>query len=110
MSPGITFLGQFFDDMTLVITSSLEQQVDPGVIQNFRVPPFGLDSVYDQGPAGSPCLYDQHIDHGRTTTLREANTGSAAFTRGGADEFGLPRNSQGTPLIGDPRNDENTVL
>ena len=111
MTAGMTFLGQFLDhDMTLDITSSLEQQVDPEMIQNFRVPTFGLDSVYGQGPAGSPHLYDQSVDDGRTTMLVEVNTGSAAFTRGGADKFDLPRNSQGTPLIGDPRNDENLVL
>jgi hypothetical protein len=111
MNPGMTFLGQFLDhDMTLDITSSLEQQVDPELIQNFRVPSFGLDSVYGQGPAGSPHLYDQSVDDGRTTMLVELNPGSAAFTRGGADKFDLPRNSQGTPLIGDPRNDENLVL
>jgi hypothetical protein len=111
MTAGMTFLGQFLDhDMTLDITSSLEQQVDPEMIQNFRVPTFGLDSVYGQGPSGSPYLYDQNVDDGRTTFLIEVNTGSAAFTRGGADKFDLPRNSQSTPLIGDPRNDENLVL
>jgi Animal haem peroxidase len=111
MTAGMTFLGQFLDhDMTLDITSSLEQQVDPEMIQNFRVPTFGLDSVYGQGPSGSPHLYDQTVDDGRTTFLVEVNTGSAAFTRGGADKFDLPRNSQNTPLIGDPRNDENLVL
>ena len=111
MTAGMTFLGQFLDhDMTLDITSSLEQQVDPEMIQNFRVPTFGLDSVYGQGPAGSPHLYDQSVDDGRTKMLLEVNPGSAAFTRGGADKFDLPRNSQGTPLIGDPRNDENLVL
>jgi Animal haem peroxidase len=111
MTAGMTFLGQFLDhDMTLDITSSLEQQVDPEMIQNFRTPTFGLDSVYGQGPGGSPHLYDQSVDDGRTTFLVEVNTGSAAFTRGGADKFDLPRNSQSTPLIGDPRNDENLVL
>jgi Animal haem peroxidase len=111
MTAGMTFLGQFLDhDMTLDITSSLEQQVDPEMIQNFRTPSFGLDSVYGQGPAGSPFLYDQNVDGGRTTFLLEAIPGSGPLTRDGVPKFDLPRNSQGTPLIGDPRNDENLVL
>jgi Animal haem peroxidase len=111
MTAGMTFLGQFLDhDMTLDITSNLEQQVDPEMIQNFRIPTFGLDSVYGQGPAGSPFLYDQSVDDGRTTFLVEAIPGSAAVARDGVEKFDLPRNSQGTPLIGDPRNDENLVL
>lgn len=108
---GMTFLGQFLDhDLTLDITSSLEQQVDPEMIQNFRVPTFGLDSVYGQGPAGSPHLYDQFVDDGRTTMLVEPNVGSAALTRDGVEKFDVPRNSQQTPLVGDPRNDENIIL
>jgi len=111
MTAGMTFLGQFLDhDMTLDITSSLEQQVDPEMIQNFRVPTFGLDSVYGPGPAGSPYLYDQTVDDGRTTLLIEPNPESEANTRDGSQKFDLPRNSQGTPLVGDPRNDENRVL
>ncbi len=39
MTAGMTFLGQFVDhDITLDTTSSLEQQVDPEAIQNFRTP------------------------------------------------------------------------
>jgi hypothetical protein len=111
MTAGMTFLGQFLDhDMTLDITSSLEQQVDPEMIQNFRVPSFGLDSVYGSGPLGSPYIYDQTVDDGRTTLLIEPNPGSEANTRDGSQKFDLPRNSQGTPLMGDPRNDENLVL
>lgn len=111
MTAGMTFLGQFLDhDLTLDITSSLEQQVDPELIRNFRTPAFELDSVYGQGPAGSPHLYDQSVDGGKTRFLVEPNAGSDAFTRDGVMKFDLPRNSQGTPLLGDPRNDENLVL
>ncbi|MBA3597170.1 MAG: peroxidase [Methylibium sp.] len=111
MPAGMTFLGQFLDhDLTLDITSSLEQQVDPELIQNFRTPAFELDSVYGQGPQGSPALYDQSIDDGRTTFLVEAIPGSPAQCRDGSQKFDLPRNSQGTPIMGDPRNDENMVL
>ncbi|HMY90157.1 MAG TPA: heme peroxidase family protein, partial [Nitrosomonas sp.] len=107
----MTFLGQFLDhDMTLDITSSLEQQVDPEMIQNFRTPTFALDSIYGTGPSGSPYLFDQTIDHGFTTLLLEPITGSETKCRDGSLKYDLPRNSQNTPLIGDPRNDENLVL
>ena len=111
MTAGMTFLGQFLDhDMTLDITSSLAQQVDPEMIQNFRVPTFGLDSVYGSGPAGSPHIFDQSVDNGLTTLLIEPVAGSELMCRDGSLKFDLPRNSQNTPLTGDPRNDENMVL
>jgi hypothetical protein len=111
MTAGMTFLGQFLDhDLTLDITSSLEQQIDPEMIRNFRTPAFELDSVYGQGPAGSPHLYDQSVDGGQTTLLVEPSPGSNAVSRDGSVKYDLPRNSQGTPMLGDPRNDENLVL
>ena len=111
MTAGMTFLGQFLDhDMTLDITSSLAQQVDPEMIQNFRVPTFGLDSVYGSGPAGSPHIFDQSVDNGLTTLLIEPVAGSQLMCRDGSLKFDLPRNSQNTPLTGDPHNDENMVL
>ena len=111
LTAGMTFLGQFLDhDMTLDITSSLAQQVDPEMIQNFRVPTFGLDSVYGMGPAGSPHIFDQSVDNGLTTLLIEPVPGSELLCRDGSLKFDLPRNSQNTPLTGDPRNDENMVL
>lgn len=111
MTAGMTFLGQFLDhDMSLDVTSSLEQQVDPETIRNFRQPAFELDNIYGQGPGASPHLYDQTIDHGMTSFLLEPMAGSDALTRDGVMKSDLPRNSQGVPLIGDPRNDENLVL
>ena len=50
MTAGMTFLGQFVDhDITLDTTSSLEQQVDPEAIQNFRTPTLALDNIYGLG-------------------------------------------------------------
>lgn len=111
LTAGMTFLGQFLDhDMTLDVTSSLEQQVDPEMIKNFRQPVFELDNVYGMGPGASPHLYDQTVDFGLTTLLIEPNPGSEALTRDGSQKFDLPRNSQGVALLGDPRNDENLVI
>jgi len=96
---GTTFLGQFLDhDITLDATSSLEQQTDPLATDNFRTPFFELDSVYDRGPVASAHLYDR-LDRDKLLI---------GVTAEGKDD--LPRNSQGTALIGDPRNDENLIV
>ena len=108
MTAGMTFLGQFVDhDITLDTTSSLEQQVDPEAIQNFRTPTLALDNIYAQGPNNNPHLYDAADP---VKLLVEPMTGSAAQSRGGVLRMDLPRNSQGTALIGDVRSDENLVL
>jgi hypothetical protein len=110
MAAGMTFLGQFLDhDMTFDPTSSLARRQDPESIRNFRIPALDLDSVYGGGPGVSPHLYDQSVDHGRTTLLVEDIPGSAAVSLGGT-RTDLPRNSQNVALIGDPRNDENLVV
>jgi len=96
---GMTFLGQFLDhDVTFDPTSSLERQSDPEAIRNFRTPTFELDSVYGSGRAASPHLYDQ------------ASPGAAKLLIDAAAPDDLPRNSQNTALIGDPRNDENLLV
>ncbi len=93
---GYTFLGQFIDhDITLDVTSSLEQENDPDAVENFRTPALELDSLYGMGPSVQPYLYDQS----RQFTF--------LLSPDGTD---LPRNSQGRALIGDPRNDENIIV
>jgi len=111
MTAGFTFLGQFVDhDMTFDPTSSLARQQDPESIRNFRIPALDLDNVYGGGPGASPHLYDAAIDGGRTSLLVEKISGSGAVSVGNKARFDLPRNSQKTALIGDPRNDENLIV
>ena len=55
-------------------------------------------------------MYDRNIDGGRTTLLVETNPGSEAVTIDGQIRSDVPRNSQATALIGDPRNDENLIV
>lgn len=111
LTAGVTFFGQFIDhDMTFDPTSSLERQQDPETIANFRTPTLALDQVYGAGPDASPHLYDQTIDRGFTSFLVENNPGSEAVSTDGIARFDLPRNSQETALIGDPRNDENLIV
>lgn len=111
ITAGFTFLGQFIDhDITFDPTSSLERQQDPETIANFRTPSLGLDNVYGAGPKASPHLYDQTVDSGLTTFIVEEILGSEAISRDHKQRFDLPRNSQRTALIGDPRNDENLIV
>jgi hypothetical protein len=100
LSAGMTFLGQFIDhDITFDPTSSLERQVDPEHIANFRTPSLALDNVYGAGPGGSPHLYDRA--DGDKFLLEETGT---------PGKFDVPRNSQMVALIGDPRDDENLII
>lgn len=111
LTAGFTFLGQFLDhDMTFDPTSSLARVQDPESIRNFRIPALDLDSVYGSGPGASPHLYDQTVDGGRTTLLVEKIPGSEKVSIDKKVRFDLPRNSQSTALIGDPRNDENLIV
>src|SRR5215212_56720 len=62
---GVTFLGQFLDhDITFDPTSSLQSQVDPTTVPNFRTAAFELDSVYGAGRRANPHLYDQSSPDG----------------------------------------------
>lgn len=90
---GFTFLGQFLDhDITFDPTSSLESQNDPHATRNFRTPAFELDSVYGSGPQTQPYLYD-----GKRFLLSE-------------NSVDVPRNRNGTAIIGEPRNDEHLII
>lgn len=94
-----TYLGQFIDhDITFDPVSSLDQANDPDALVNFRTPRLDLDCVYGSGPADEPFQYERD---GRRLIVDQENV------RGEPD---LPRNENGTALIGDPRNDENTIV
>jgi hypothetical protein len=98
-----TYLGQFIDhDLTFDPASSLQAQDDPDALTDFRTPAFDLDNVYGRGPDDQPYMYD----------------GANAFLLGNPLSGGdpkatdLPRNSANPAraLIGDPRNDENSIV
>jgi len=106
---GYTYLGQFIDhDLTFDPASSLQRANDPDAITNFRTPSFDLDSLYGRGPDDQPYLY---ADDGLHMLLGQ-KIGGSEFDPNTRD---LPRNNPnpGEParaLIGDPRNDENTIV
>ena len=73
-----------------------EQKSDLSAERNYRTPALDLDSLYGSDPTVSPHLYDREQ--------------KGKFLLDEGKEFDLPRNSQGTALIGDPRNDGNLIL
>jgi Animal haem peroxidase len=96
---GYTYLGQFLDhDITFDPTSSLDRQNDPDALTSFRSPRFDLDSVYGRGPSDDPFLYEK------------ASGGTRMLIGHHDDEDDLPRNTEETALLGDPRNDENIFV
>jgi len=99
-----TYLGQFIDhDLTFDPASSLQKQDDPDALTDFRTPAFDLDNIYGRGPDDQPYMYQSD---GKTFLLGSALTG------GDPKATDLPRNSASPAraVIGDPRNDENTIV
>ena len=99
-----TYLGQFIDhDITFDPMSSLIKHTDPDALTDFRTPAFDLDNVYGRGKDDQPYLYD----NGPTFLLGDP-------IDGGSDPNArdLPRNNANPrrALIGDPRNDENSIV
>jgi hypothetical protein len=101
---GTTFVGQFLDhDMTFDVASRLGEPAEPADSPNARTPAFDLDSVYGGGPVADPELYER-VGRGKggfPTKLR--------IQSGGLFED-LPRTTDGTAIVADPRNDENLIL
>jgi len=98
-----TYLGQFVDhDITFDPASSLQMQDDPDALTDFRTPAFDLDNIYGRGPDDQPYMYD-----GANAFLL-----GTPLTGGASDATDLPRNAAdpARALIGDPRNDENTIV
>jgi hypothetical protein len=94
---GVTFLGQFLDhDMTFDPASPLGVPTPPEESPNGRTPALDLDSMYGGGPNAQPVLYEADRIHLRIES-------------GGLFED-LPRNSNGTAIIADARNDENLMI
>lgn len=115
VSAGYTYLGQFIDhDLTLDITPLDRVKPDVEHTVNFRTPFLNLDQLYGGGPNISPFLYCKHgsdSPEGRERFLLGATTQSEMPGQTLPPSCNdLPRNSQGTALVGDPRQDENLIL
>ena len=95
-----TYFGQFVDhDITFDPMTTLIKHSDPDALTDFRTPALDLDNVYGRGPSDQPYLYD----NGPKFLL------GAPLANGAPD---LPRNNAqpSRALIGDPRNDENSIV
>ena len=109
MTAGVTFFGQFLDhDITLDKRSPLLQNALPQRTINARTAAFDLDSVYGNGPAGSPELYE--TINGRIKFKLTRIPGAEAVSRHGAPRYDLPRTATGDAIVAEARNDENVIL
>jgi hypothetical protein len=100
---GYTYFGQFIaHDITFNPVSDLTRQRDPSSIISFRTPALDLDSLYGRGPKDSAYFYDR--------TEGAPRGGLSVGWGTGFREDDLPRTEAAVALIGDPRNDENTMV
>lgn len=104
LTAGYTYFGQFIDhDLTLDERGNdLTTPTPPSSLVNGRTPQLDLDSLYGSGPTLSPTLYQTDKVH-----LLEGTVLTGSPDTGARD---LPRNTNGSALIGDPRNDENRIV
>ena len=125
---GYTYFGQFIDhDLTFDNTSSLNP-ADVGAVDrlpsNLRTPRFDLDSLYGDGPDAQPFLYAQDgatllfkngATDGDLTPADQVPPGDPipphpVLTFDKQAEQDLLRSSNGRAIIGDKRNDENSIV
>lgn len=99
---GYTYFGQFIDhDLTFDSTSSLDS-TSSDAPTNLRTPRFDLDCLYGDGPDAQPYMYD-----GAKLLFKDGPKLS------GPNDFAekdLLRNPLGRAIIGDKRNDENSIV
>ena len=114
MPAGYTYLGQFIDhDLTFDTTSRLnpEDFSDPfnphNEPTNLRTPRFDLDCLYGNGPDDQPYMYAME------NNLSQGIYAGATMLMGGIKgeaSWDLARAGNGRALIGDKRNDENSIV
>jgi hypothetical protein len=115
ISAGYTYFGQFVDhDITFDTASNLDRDNDPSAVEDFRTPRLDLDSVYGRGPTDQPYLYNPDF------TLKLGANKTPEYLKP-AKRYDLPRAPSdlggedhgtecGRAIIGDPRNDENSIV
>lgn len=95
-----TYFGQFIDhDITFDPVSVLTKAQDPDGLVDYRTPALDMDNIYGRGPNDQPYMYN-----GPKFRLGNPLTGE-----GVPDANDLPRFG-GRAIIGDPRNDENSIV
>jgi Animal haem peroxidase len=108
---GYTYFGQFIDhDLTFDTTSTLnpaDSKDGKRQPSNLRTPRFDLDSLYGDGPDSQPFMY---ADDGASLLLNEKDDPRASTTFEQADIDLLRNSKNGRAIIGDKRNDENSIV
>jgi hypothetical protein len=92
---GWPFFGQFIAHDITADRSAPQVRADLSQLRNARSPRLNLEGLYGDGPVGHPFLF-QRDDPAKLLTAP-----------GGRD---LLRNTEGTAIIGDPRNDSHVVM
>src|SRR5438105_3925006 len=92
---GWPFFGQLVAHDITADRSALQSSVDPARLRNARSPQLNLECLYGDGPVGHPYLF------------RRDHPAKLLTSSGGHD---LLRNSEGTAIIGDPRNDSHLFM
>ncbi|GGP18839.1 peroxidase family protein [Silvimonas iriomotensis] len=106
---GYTYFGQFVDhDLTFDSTSSLDPADKNRLPSNLRTPRFDLDCVYGDGPDAQPYMYAPD-----GATLLDGSfpeTSSSGKETSNGNPWDLFRGPTGRAIIGDKRNDENSIV
>jgi heme peroxidase len=92
---GWPFFGQFVAHDITADRSAPQTHADISRLRNARSPRLNLEGLYGDGPVGHPFLF-QRADPAKLLTAP-----------GGRD---LLRNTEGTAIIGDPRNDSHVLM
>ena len=92
---GWPFFGQFVAHDITADRSAPQAHADLTQLRNARSPRLNLECLYGDGPVGHPYLF------------RRDDPAKLLTAPGGRD---LLRNSEGTAIIGDPRNDSHVVM
>jgi hypothetical protein len=92
---GWPFFGQFVAHDITADRSTIRHGVDPRGLRNARSPQLNLECLYGDGPVGHPFLFERQ---------------DPAKLLLGADGRDVQRNSEGTAIIGDPRNDSHVFM
>ncbi len=95
VAAGWPIFGQFVAHDITADRSALEHHVDPRRLTNARAPRLDVECLYGDGPVGHPFLY-QREDPAKLLL--------------GPDGLDVPRNIEGTALMGDPRNDSHMLM
>src|SRR5262245_31694128 len=95
VAAGWPFFGQFVAHDITADRSAPQAHADISQLKNARSPRLNLEGLYGDGPVGHPFLF-QRNDPAKVLT--------------GPSGRDLLRNTEGTAIIGDPRNDSHVIM